>query len=94
MDHITDIREYDVPYHVRVAIDCKINVVSRVGPVIDLIDQLSRRVITHQGHWYRVKGHGSAKPPEIQLVEEEPDRPVIQYRRLWNFGDVCGKFQQ
>ena len=27
MDYITDIREYDVPYHMRVAIDNKINVV-------------------------------------------------------------------
>ena len=26
MENITDIREYDVPYHVRVAIDLKINV--------------------------------------------------------------------
>ena len=26
MENILDIREYDVPYHVRVAIDCKINV--------------------------------------------------------------------
>ena len=26
MENITDIREYDVPYHVRVAIDMKINV--------------------------------------------------------------------
>ena len=52
MDNITDIREYDVPYHVRVAIDLKINV----------------------GHWYYVRGRGS-EPPEIRLVEEEPDRP-------------------
>lgn len=52
MENITDIREYDVPYHVRVAIDLKINV----------------------GHWYYVKGRGS-EPPEIRLVEEEPDRP-------------------
>ena len=28
MDNIKDIREYDVPYHVRVAIDNKINAVS------------------------------------------------------------------
>ena len=28
MESISDIREHDVPYHVRVAIDCKINVVS------------------------------------------------------------------
>ncbi len=27
MDNIIDMREYDVPYHVRVAIDNKINVV-------------------------------------------------------------------
>lgn len=27
MDNIKDIREYDVPYHVRVAIDNKINAV-------------------------------------------------------------------
>ena len=27
MDNIIDIREYDVPYHVRVAIDNKINAV-------------------------------------------------------------------
>ena len=52
MENITDIREYDVPYHVRVAIDLKINV----------------------GHWYYVRGRGS-EPPEIRLVEEEPDRP-------------------
>ena len=52
MDNITDIREYDVPYHVRVAIDLKINV----------------------GHWYYVRGRGS-EPPDIRLVEEEPDRP-------------------
>ena len=26
LDNIVDVREYDVPYHVRVAIDCKINV--------------------------------------------------------------------
>ena len=29
MDNILDIREHDVPYHVRVAIDEKIHVVSR-----------------------------------------------------------------
>ena len=52
LDNIMDIREYDVPYHVRVAIDLKINV----------------------GHWYYVKGRGS-EPPEIRLVEDEPDRP-------------------
>lgn len=31
MDHIVDMREYDVPYHVRVSIDRKINVVSAVN---------------------------------------------------------------
>lgn len=31
MDHIADMREYDVPYHVRVSIDSKINVVSVVN---------------------------------------------------------------
>ena len=54
-----DIREYDVPYHVRVAIDNKLNV----------------------GHWYRVKGHGY-NPPEIHLIDDEPDRPV-------SFNNVC-----
>ena len=36
MDNIIDIREYDVPYHVRVAIDLKINVVrkTRIDDVI------------------------------------------------------------
>lgn len=29
MDNILDIREYDVPYYVRVSIDTKINVVSK-----------------------------------------------------------------
>ena len=53
MENIVDIREHDVPYHIRVAIDNKINV----------------------GHWYYVKGRGS-DPPEIRLVEDEPDRPV------------------
>lgn len=52
MDNITDIREYDVPYHVRVAIDLKINV----------------------GHWYVVRGRGM-EPPDIHLVDEQPDRP-------------------
>ena len=55
-DNVIDIREYDVPYHVRVAIDNKINV----------------------GHWYNVRGRGS-QPPEILLVEDEPDRPVSVY---------------
>ena len=45
-----------MPYHVRVAIDNKINV----------------------GHWYNVRGRGS-QPPEILLVEDEPDRPVSVY---------------
>ena len=53
LDNILDVREHDVPYHVRVAIDAKINV----------------------GHWYTVRGRGS-DPPEIKLVEDEPDRPV------------------
>lgn len=52
LENITGIREYDVPYHVRVAIDLKINV----------------------GHWYHVRGRGS-DPPDIRLVDEEPDRP-------------------
>ena len=54
MDNITDIWEYDIPYHVRVAIDLQINV----------------------GHWwYNVRGRGP-EPPEIRLLEDEPDRPV------------------
>ncbi|CAI8058398.1 DNA polymerase epsilon catalytic subunit A [Geodia barretti] len=52
LDNIVDVREHDVPYHVRVAIDARINV----------------------GHWYTVRGRGS-DPPEIRLVEDEPDRP-------------------
>ena len=56
LDNIIDVREHDVPYHVRVAIDSKINV----------------------GHWYTVRGRGS-EPPDIRLVEDEPDRPVSQY---------------
>ena len=38
MDNIIDIREYDVPYHVRVAIDNKINVVC-VDAVLHIHDQ-------------------------------------------------------
>lgn len=29
MDNIVDMREYDVPYHVRLSIDLKIHVVSK-----------------------------------------------------------------
>ena len=72
MDNIADIREYDVPYHVRVAIDRKINVVSIL---IGLIEQCWY-IHIYQGHWYYVKGCGSTEPPEIRLVDEEPDRPV------------------
>ena len=53
MDNISDIREYNVPYHVRVTIGLQINV----------------------GHWYNVRGRGP-EPPEIRLLEDEPDRPV------------------
>ncbi|CAE1311507.1 POLE [Acanthosepion pharaonis] len=52
MDNIIDIREYDVPYHVRVSTDLKIFV----------------------GHWYSVKGRGSASP-EIRLRDDLVDRP-------------------
>ena len=78
MDNIADIREYDVPYHVRVAIDRKINVVSIL---IGLIEQCWY-IHIYQGHWYYVKGCGSTEPPEIRLVDEEPDRPV-------SIVDVC-----
>lgn len=33
MDNIMDMREYDVPYHVRLSIDLKIHVVSFAFPV-------------------------------------------------------------
>ena len=71
MENIVDIREYDVPYHVRVAIDNKLNV----------------------GHWYRVKGHGY-DPPEIHLVDDEPDRPVSHLlsvcacRHIWKWHTI------
>ena len=71
MDNILDIREHDVPYHIRVAIDNQINVVSRNNIYVCSI--IIIRV--YQGHWYHVKGCG-LEAPEIRLVDEEPDRPV------------------
>ncbi|XP_074652055.1 DNA polymerase epsilon catalytic subunit A-like [Tubulanus polymorphus] len=59
MDNIIDIREHDVPYHVRVSIDMKINI----------------------GHWFAVKGRGSAAPeiqPRTDLVDR-PDPVVLAY---------------
>ncbi|CAH1796227.1 unnamed protein product [Owenia fusiformis] len=52
MENIIDIREHDVPYHVRVSIDRKI----------------------HVGHWYAVRGMGTA-PPVITPREDLVDRP-------------------
>ena len=46
MDHIVDMREYDVPYHVRVSIDRKINVVSAVN--------VSRKKIILTAQWANV----------------------------------------
>ena len=51
MDNIMDIREYDVPYHVRVAIDNKINVVSiyvfsSIYPLVYLFISCSRDIGT------------------------------------------------
>ena len=62
MDNIMDIREYDVPYHVRVAIDNKINVVSiyvfsSIYPLVYLSHVLGT-LVHSKGAWF-----GSSRNP-------------------------------
>ncbi|TSU24182.1 DNA polymerase epsilon catalytic subunit A [Bagarius yarrelli] len=62
LDNIVDMREYDVPYHVRVSIDLQIHVVGDVSAVIT-------------AHWYNVRYRGSAYPPEILRRDDLVERP-------------------
>lgn len=41
LDNIVDMREYDVPYHVRLSIDLKIHVVRKQTNALKAIDCLS-----------------------------------------------------
>lgn len=85
LDNIVDMREYDVPYHVRVSIDLKIHVVRSTlsgssevfldtcAPVRAL---LILTVFIFQAHWYNVRNRGSAYPPEIVRRDDLVERPV------------------
>lgn len=81
LDNIVDMREYDVPYHVRLSIDLKIHVVKIdlchphvLGNLLDagLIFPIS----ISQAHWYNVRYRGSAYPPEIVRRDDLVERPV------------------
>lgn len=80
-------REYDVPYHVRLSIDLKIHVVKIdlchphvLGNLLDagLIFPIS----ISQAHWYNVRYRGSAYPPEIVRRDDLVERPVWGFYRL------------
>ena len=53
MDNIKDIREYDVPYHVRVAIDNKINAVS-IKYILFIVDvvNVAGPLVQCKGAWF------------------------------------------
>ena len=44
-----------------------------------------------QGHWYSVKGRG-LEPPEIKLLEDEPDRPVSAYLKGLIYCNIAGPY--
>lgn len=81
MDNIVDLREYDVPYHVRLSIDLKIHVVrpltydnqSSGGRAPDPVRSLQS---FPQAHWYNVRYRGSLYPPEIVRRDDLVERPV------------------
>lgn len=91
LDNIVDMREYDVPYHVRLSIDLKIHVVKNNGtPSPCLREELCEVplfvgvglifffffISTHQAHWYNVRYRGSNYPPEIVRRDDLVERPV------------------
>lgn len=85
LDNIVDMREYDVPYHVRLSIDLKIHVVkldfccpSVLQVLYDLyvLAVLIFTVFISQAHWYNVRYRGSTYPPEIVRRDDLVERPV------------------
>lgn len=85
LDNIVDMREYDVPYHVRLSIDLKIHVVKRqfspaCGNVsrkkVNMLCVLTFTAAVFQAHWYNVQYRGSTYPPEIVRRDDLVERPV------------------
>lgn len=81
LDNIVDMREYDVPYHVRVSIDLKIHVVKRDLLFWMPFNTYERRVVVSvvfafQAHWYNVRYRGGAYLPEIVRRDDLVERPV------------------
>lgn len=86
LHNIVDMREYDVPYHVRLSIDLKIHVVKMCwifGSVLEGLIYTEAVVIPtmsiSQAHWYNVRYRGSAYPPEIVRRDDLVERPVRQF---------------
>ena len=83
LDNVVDMREYDVPYHVRVSIDLKIHVVRpgfgsallSVTPLTCVLGVLTAPS-SPQAHWYNVRYRGTAYPPEIVRRDDLVERPV------------------
>ena len=82
MDNLVDMREYDVPYHVRLSIDLQIHVVKAVVFTANTVVIIACRSpligmsVLFQAHWYNVRFRGSAYPPEIVRRDDLVERPV------------------
>lgn len=83
LHNIVDMREYDVPYHVRLSIDLKIHVVKMCWLFWSVLEGLiyTEAVVipnlpVSQAHWYNVRYRGSAYPPEIVQRDDLVERPV------------------
>lgn len=81
LDNIVDMREHDVPYHVRLSIDLKIHVVKTESCRRDVSERTPARSdllcpFISQAHWYNVRYRGSAYPPEIVRRDDLVERPV------------------
>lgn len=100
LDNIVDMREYDVPYHVRLSIDLKIHVVemssciscaleSPVYAQAILIPTMSVCLSVCQAHWYNVRYRSSAYPPEIVRRDDLVERPVRQFYWMVLQQELC-----